>query len=78
PPHNAMCSRRVMNQMFPRKWIGRGGHIEWPARSPDLTSLNFFLWGFIKDRVISIAPTTAEDMKNRIRRACAEVTPEML
>jgi len=42
--------------------------------------LDFFLWGFIKDRVMSIAPIAyiTENVKNRIRRACAEVTLEML
>jgi hypothetical protein len=24
------------------RWIGRRGQIEWPARSPDLTRLDFF------------------------------------
>lgn len=42
PPHNAMCIRLVMNQRLPRKWIGGGGLVNWPARSPDLTSLDFF------------------------------------
>jgi hypothetical protein len=27
------------------------GDIAWPARSPDLTVPDFFLWGFLKDRV---------------------------
>jgi len=71
-----MCSRLIMNHMFSRKWIGQEETINWSARSPDLTLLDFFLWDFIKDRVTS--PTTAENMKNRIRRTCVEVTPEML
>ena len=27
------------------------GDIAWPARSPDLTVPDFFLWEFLKDRV---------------------------
>ena len=23
----------------------------WPPRSPDITPLDFFLWGYVKDRV---------------------------
>ena len=32
---------------FPDGWIGRGGPIPWPPRSP----LEFFLWGYIKNIV---------------------------
>lgn len=32
-------------------WIGRHGPIHWPANSPDLTPLDNFLWGYLKDRV---------------------------
>lgn len=42
PPH---CSREVLevlNQRFPERWIGRGGTLEWPPRSPDITPLDFF------------------------------------
>lgn len=78
PSHNAAVTRLVMNQRFRRKWIGRGGPVNWPARSPDLTSLDFFLWGFIKERVMSTVPTTLENMMDRIRHACAQVTPQML
>nr|CAI5833004.1 unnamed protein product [Callosobruchus analis] len=33
------------------QWIGRRGPIEFPPRSPDLTPLDFFLWGTVKDEV---------------------------
>ncbi|KAJ8890537.1 hypothetical protein PR048_010046 [Dryococelus australis] len=31
--------------VYPRRWIGRGGPVPWPARSPDLSPLNLFLVG---------------------------------
>ena len=38
--------------MISGRWIGRGGSIPWPPRSPDLTPLDFFsFWGFIKTDV---------------------------
>ena len=67
-----------MNEIFDEKWIGRGGPGVWPPRSPDPTSPDYFLWGFIKERVIVVAPTTLDDMKERIRQACTEITPQML
>lgn len=78
PPHYAVCSRLEMNNVFQNKWIGRGGPVAWPARSPDLTMVDFFLWGFLKQKVMETAPTTRDDMRERIRRACELVTPEML
>ncbi|KAJ4428699.1 hypothetical protein ANN_25692 [Periplaneta americana] len=44
PPHYALMADRRL----PGKWIGRRGAVEWPARSPDLTPLDFFLWGHLK------------------------------
>ena len=78
PPHYALCSRQVMNGIFDEKWIGRGGPVAWSPRSPGLTSPYYFLWGFVKERVMAVALTTPDDMKERIRRACTEITPQML
>jgi len=36
--------RDLMNRNFARKWVGRGGPLTWPPRSPDLTPLNFAYW----------------------------------
>ena len=69
PPHYDLCSRQVMNEILYEKWIGRCAPVAWPRRSPDLTSLDYLLWGFITERVMVVAPTTLDDMKERIRRA---------
>jgi hypothetical protein len=34
---------------FPDHWIGGKGLIPWHHNSPDLTSLDLFFWGFVKD-----------------------------
>lgn len=43
PPHNARVIVECLNNNFGRQWIGNNGPIRWPARSPDLTPLDFFL-----------------------------------
>ena len=78
PPPYSLCSRQVMNGIFDEKWIGRGGPVALPPHSPDLPSPDYFLWGFVKERVMSVAPTTPDDIKERIRRACTEITPQIL
>jgi hypothetical protein len=30
------------------RWIGRDGPMAWPATSPDITPMDFFLWGHNK------------------------------
>ena len=47
-PHYALRSRQVMNEIFDEKWIARSGSVAWPPRLPDLTSPDYFLWGFVK------------------------------
>lgn len=42
PPHFARTVREFLDEVFPGRWIGRRGSIEWPARSPDLTPMDFF------------------------------------
>lgn len=78
PAHSTAIVREWLNRHYHNKWIGRGGPIHWPARSPDLTPLDYFLWGHVKNTVYSTPPTTAEDMKNRIRTCFRNISEEML
>lgn len=75
PAHFALIVRAFLNERFPGKWIGRGGPFASPPRSPDLTCLDFFLWGMMKDRVYQDRPDNPEIMKQRIRDVCASITP---
>jgi hypothetical protein len=53
--------------------------MEWTPRSPDLTPMAFFLWGFVKDNFyISPLPTTLHELKTRIREICANTDQEIL
>lgn len=78
PAHNSRAIREYLDEKFPDSWIGRGGPARWPPRSPDLTPLDFFLWGYIKNEVYRTVPTTAEDMRERIRTAFRDVSQEVL
>ncbi|PNF43619.1 hypothetical protein B7P43_G03107, partial [Cryptotermes secundus] len=42
--------RKMWFQNFGNREIGRGGPITWPPRSPDLTPLDFFLWGIFRGK----------------------------
>ena len=38
----------------------------WPPRSPDLTPVDFFLWGLLKSKVYKNTPRTIEQLKDAI------------
>ncbi|KOC70135.1 hypothetical protein WH47_08396, partial [Habropoda laboriosa] len=67
-----------LNNMFPNRWIRRGGPINWPARSPHLTPINYFIWGYVKEIVYKTQQTTREDMKIRIINACTAISRETI
>ncbi|GFT41032.1 DUF4817 domain-containing protein [Trichonephila clavipes] len=43
PSHYARHAREHLDRTFPNRWIGRGGPVAWPPRSPDLSPLDFSL-----------------------------------
>jgi len=72
PPHWHRDVRRFLNESLPQRWIDRVGKEDlalqfWPARSPDLTTRDFFLWGFVKEIVyVPSLPTNLDGLNNRI------------
>lgn len=51
PAHNSGVVRDFLDEKFPGRWIGTYGPVKWPARSPDLSILDFFVWGFLKNKI---------------------------
>lgn len=69
PPHFRLEVRNFLNEVQQIRWIGRGGPIAWPPRSPDLNPLDFFLWGYLKNEVYRTPVQTIEDLRDRITLA---------
>lgn len=76
PAHTSQLARNSLNQLFPNRWIGKYGPVNYPPRSPDLTVLDYYLWGRIKDLVYRERPTTRENMIDRIIQAIASLQAE--
>ena len=50
-----------------------------PPRSPDATSRDFFLWGYVKDQVyVPPLPASIPELKVRIRTAIETIIADML
>lgn len=76
PPHVTLPVRSWLTGTFGNQWIGRFGPQPWPARSPDLTPLDFFLWGYVKDKVFVTECNTAAEMRDRIINVFATLRAE--
>ena len=78
PAHFSLIVREHLDNCFPNSWIGRGGPIPWPPRSPDLTPLDFHVWGRAKELVYTTEVESREDLINRINAAFEVMRQEML
>lgn len=66
PPHNARSVSEYLSEMFPGKVISNNGDIRWPARSPDLSPLDYYLWGTMKDTIYKVVPTDIHELWRKI------------
>lgn len=73
PIHYTRMVTQHLNNTYPNRWIGRGSLIHWPARSPDLTPLDFCLWGWLKGEVYRTKVDTCADLVARINNACVRI-----
>lgn len=73
PAHFRITIRQMLDETYPNRWIGRGGPIPWPARSPDLTPLDFCVWGHMKDLVYVTPVTSIEELRERITNAADQM-----
>jgi hypothetical protein len=51
----------------------------WPARSPDITPCDYFLWGYVKNKVfVPPPPASTPDLQSRIFATVETITPDFL
>jgi hypothetical protein len=76
--HNVHKVRDYLNAQFQNRWLGIYGPIEWPPRSPDLTPLDFFLWGHLKTIVYADPSINLQNLKDKITATCNQLTDEQI
>lgn len=67
----------LLRTKFEGRVISRREDVMWPGRSCDLTPLDFFLWGFLKEKVYANNPRTVSKLKHEIRRVIDEIEPAL-
>ena len=83
PPHHQALVHDWLNENFPLRWMGRSSAnlitpLAWPTYSPDLTSCDFFLWGWVKSQIYRTQPADLDDLQARIQHAFDELPQEIV
>jgi hypothetical protein len=65
--HTARATMDLLRQLFGELIISRNSQINWPPRSPDLSAPDYFLWGYLKERMYVNKPRTLEQLRAEIR-----------
>jgi len=66
PPHYTRHVSEYLHESFPNRWLGHGGPVAWPARLPDLTPLDYYLWGNMKTLVYETTVESRAALSDRI------------
>ena len=66
PPHTANITMDWLKDHFGERLISRRANTEWSPHSPDLNPPDFFLWGFLKDKIYQNNPQTIQALKTAI------------
>jgi len=66
PAHRTRVVIAQLTQSFQHRVVALNQPIEWPPRSPDLTPCDFFLWGWLKNKVYVTPPRNIADLRQRI------------
>jgi hypothetical protein len=79
PDHFHCEVHQYLNTVLPGRWIGHASGKDqplmlWSLRSPDIMPCDFFLWGYVKDRVfVPPLPRDLADLKARITAAVKNI-----
>ena len=71
--HTAEATLDLLRSVFEDRIISRRANVVWPPRSCDLTPLDNYLWGVVKDKCYADKPETINALKGNIREAIGEI-----
>lgn len=84
PPHTTRQNLELLREHFGSRVIARGfpemfdEGLAWPPYSPDISPLDFFLWGYVKDKVYQTNPKSLSELKNSIIQIIENVPQDIL
>lgn len=69
PAHCTGAVSVELKRIFDDRWFRRLGPWNWPPRSPDITPLDFYLWGVLKEKIYKTPVNTREELEHRVIQA---------
>ena len=76
--HTSIPAIDWLKNRFGDKIISHRTDFPWPARSPDLSPLDYFLWGYLKEKIFSMNHSTIQEMKQNIREILSSIDQDIL
>jgi len=76
--HTAKVTLDLLSTVFENRIISRNSEVNWPPRSCDLSPLDYFLWGAVKDKCYANHPETIDDLKHEIEVAIDDIRAETI
>ncbi|KAJ4427193.1 hypothetical protein ANN_24810 [Periplaneta americana] len=66
--HTSHGNLILLQELFHGRLISRGSHFPYPARSPDLSLCDAFLWGILKEQCFIPVPRSLHVLCENIER----------
>jgi hypothetical protein len=73
-----LTDSQLDHNMLSKHLISHFGDMPWPPRSPDLSSCDFFPWGYLKGRVYIHKPHNLNELKVAIRQEVLTIEQQLL
>jgi hypothetical protein len=77
-PHTSRNSLAWLQQHFPGRHVSSKTTIPWAPHSPDLSPLDYMLWGYLKSKVYVNKPDTIQSLKAAIKKEMQRVSVAMI
>ena len=71
--HKTEATIDVLRPVIQDRIISRRADVVWPLRCCDLTPLDYYLWGAVKDKCYAYKPETIDALKYNIREDIGEI-----
>ena len=76
--HTANVTVHLLRTIFDNRIISRNSDLDQPPPSCDLTPLDYFLWGAVKNKCYTNHPETIEAFKHEIEVAIHEIEAQTI
>jgi hypothetical protein len=76
--HSTRATLAYLEEFYVDRIINRGLNPKWRPRSPDLTSLHFSIFGWLKDNVYKQQLHTREELMEEITHHCQNIDARTL